>query len=374
MHLTDLSIKALKAPEHGQQTYTDDTLAGFGVRVSQGGVKSFVLVYGRSRRRVTIGRFPVVGLHDARKKAKELLAERTLGKRDVAPLTFEKALASYFAVQYPEGYPKPRTKAENQRLLNRHFLAPLRHEKLTAIRTQDITRILDALVDTPSEARHAFVAIRQLLNWLVGRGYLEVSPIAQLDTPAPSVPRDRVLTPKELRSVLRYAQTQQSAFAQIVMLLALTGQRRSEIASLKAEWIDWKAQTITLPRDVTKNKKSHTFPFETLTAKFLCGGKETGYLFPARGKDAPFNGWSKAKAAFDRGCEVTNWTLHDLRRTFATNLAALGVPVHVTEKLLNHISGTTAGIVAVYQRHAYEVEMRDAMRKWERAVSRLIAH
>jgi hypothetical protein len=76
-------------------------------------------------------------------------------------------------------------------------------------------------------------------------------------------------------------------------------------------------------------------------------------LFPARGKDTPFAGWSKGKPAFDTGCAIEPWTLHDLRRTCATNLAALGVPVHVTEKFLNHVSGTTGGIVAVYQRHTY---------------------
>lgn len=94
-------------------------------------------------------------------------------------------------------------------------------------------------------------------------------------------------------------------------------------------------------------------------------------LFPARGKDTPFAGWSKAKPDFNKGCLVPHWTLHDLRRTCATNLAALGVPVHVTEKLLNHVSGTTSGIVAVYQRHAYMDEMREAIEAWEKRVKLL---
>ena len=88
-------------------------------------------------------------------------------------------------------------------------------------------------------------------------------------------------------------------------------------------------------------------------------------LFPARGKHTAFGGWSKGKPNFDKGCPIDHWTLHDLRRTCATNLAALGVPVHVTEKLLSHVSGTTSGIVAVYQRHAYMNEMRDAIERWE---------
>lgn len=66
------------------------------------------------------------------------------------------------------------------------------------------------------------------------------------------------------------------------------------------------------------------------------------------------------------------WTLHDLRRTFATNLAALGVAVHVTEKLLNHVSGTTGGIVTVYQRHSYMDEMRTAVDRWEKLLEPLL--
>ena len=51
-----------------------------------------------------------------------------------------------------------------------------------------------------------------------------------------------------------------------------------------------------------------------------------------------FNGWSKCKKRFDEGLDdVEPFTLHDLRRTFSSNLAMLGTPIHVTEKLLNHI-------------------------------------
>ena len=107
--------------------------------------------------------------------------------------------------------------------------------------------------------------------------------------------------------------------------------------------------------------------------------RESEYLFPAsrakaRGKlTTSFNGWSKSKETFDKGCEISPWTLHDLRRTFATNLAALGTPIHVTEKLLNHVSGTTGGLVGIYQRHAYADEMRTAMLTWEKRLSAIIA-
>ena len=197
--------------------------------------------------------------------------------------------------------------------------------------------------------------------------------------------RDRVLTSAELKLILAWAQADNSTFNRIVLLLLFTGQRRGEIASLRAEWIDFKKRTITLPPYITKNKRQHTVPFGKMAETVLKtavaetqkknGEKEGGHgpLFPARGKETPFAGWSKAKPDFDSGCPIPHWTLHDLRRTCATNLAVLGVPVHVTEKLLNHASGTTSGIVAVYQRHTYLDEMRAAIEAWEKHLRSLKA-
>ena len=96
-------------------------------------------------------------------------------------------------------------------------------------------------------------------------------------------------------------------------------------------------------------------------------------VFPARGNsDRAFSGWSKSKVAFDNLIKgkhevspVGHWTLHDLRRTFTTNLAALGTQIHVTEKLLNHVTGTVSGVAAIYNRHAYMDEMREALLTWE---------
>src|SRR5205085_2511620 len=100
----------------------------------------------------------------------------------------------------------------------------------------------------------------------------------------------------------------------------------------------------------------------------------TGFLFPARRKEErPFNGWSKCKADLDKHSGVMGWTLHDLRRTFATRLAGLAVPIQVTEKLLNHVSGTQSGIVGVYQKHSYMTEMTVAVRTFERHLEVLLS-
>ena len=93
--LIELSVKALKPPLHGQVTYWDKTLPGFNVRVSQGGSKSFTVVCGDRRERITIGRYPIISLADDRGEAKRILAERTLGKNRPRSIAFEEALKAF---------------------------------------------------------------------------------------------------------------------------------------------------------------------------------------------------------------------------------------------------------------------------------------
>src|SRR5271170_984777 len=94
MQLTDLSVRHLKT-EATQRTHFDDALQGFGVRVSPGGTKTFVLVYGPARERITIGRYGVISLADARADAKRILAERTLGARRPKHVRFDAALTEF---------------------------------------------------------------------------------------------------------------------------------------------------------------------------------------------------------------------------------------------------------------------------------------
>ena|SRR5271166_3854720 len=100
-----------------------------------------------------------------------------------------------------------------------------------------------------------------------------------------------------------------------------------------------------------------------------------GVLFPARlSTSKPFNSWSTEKAALDRrlGGTVEPWRLHDLRRYFSSTMARLGVRLEVTERLLNHVSGTQSGIAAIYNRHSYEKEMREAIEKYQDYIQKII--
>lgn len=372
MNLTDPTFRRLRVPEKGRVTYSDDAVPGFGVRVSATGAKSFVLLVGRARRRITIGKHPTITLQQARARAREILAQRVLGKDELPSVKFEDALPIFLMSHYGDHYIKPRTRDEADRVLNVYFLPKFRYRQLADIKSHEVADIIDGMRKKPSMAHHAFGVIRLFFRWAEGRRYVSHSPCAVLRPPRRGRPRERVLSQDEVQAVLAAAQANPSTFATIVELLLVTGQRRGEIANLRAEWIDWNAKAITFPGAVTKNKRQHVLPFGPHVELLLRRGHPKGYLFRGRGTETPFDGWSKCKPAFDRACPIAHWTLHDLRRTFATNLAALGVPVHVTEKLLNHISGTMGGIVAVYQRHAYAAEKRSAMLLWEGAIKQMI--
>ena len=119
------------------------------------------------------------------------------------------------------------------------------------------------------------------------------------------------------------------------------------------------------------------------------GPRDRGYVFSTTGT-TPVSGYSRAKKLLDermlktmkfiqkeRGRDpesvsINEWRLHDLRRTGATNLQALGIPIEVTEAVLNHISGTRAGVAGIYNRYKYEPEKRAALEAWDMRVRNLL--
>ncbi|MDR3495114.1 MAG: tyrosine-type recombinase/integrase [Ancalomicrobiaceae bacterium] len=374
VHLTEIAVRALK-PEPGKQFKVWDTATpGFGVLVGERS-KSWIVMHGARRALKVIGRFPDASLATARAEAKRILATGSLAHAAAHVVRFDEAFAEY--IDDLQQRSRPSTARDYKRLIARHF--DFGSTPLPEITPQRILKQLDKIKHTPSEQRYALVALKIFMTWCQRRFYLNSSPCAQLQARGAPAPRERVLTDTELATVLLEARNTPYPFGAIVELLIFTGQRRGEIAALRWEWIDDEARTITLPSSITKNKRAHTFPYGDMVAAAIATiPRFNEYVFPAardRLKEKPatiFNGWSKPKVKLDKACSIAPWTLHDLRRTFATNLAALGTPIHITEKLLNHVSGTISGVAAVYNRHAYMDEMRAAITAWERHLDGLL--
>ncbi len=276
--ITDLVVRKVVPPEKGQRTIWDKSLSNFGLRVSQGGTRSWVVQHGPTRQLTTIGRYPLISVADARTEAKRILAERTLGKTRPVSITYEEALRQFLAACDQKN--KPRTVADYRRHLNLHF--KFGRTQLSEITAQEIMRRLDRLKDTPSEQAHAFVALKVFLRWTVKHRMLDRSPLELLTVPSRRSGRERTLATEEIAAVYRAATRALYPYGTIVQLLLLTGQRRGEIAVLRWSWINQADKTITLPSSITKNGRQHTFPYGDLVDSLLKTTPGQGdLLFPA---------------------------------------------------------------------------------------------
>lgn len=366
INLTDLSVRALK-PDGKQTVYWDATLPNFGCRVSQNGTKSWIILVGNDRRRITLSRYPTVALKDARADAKLKLAQPV--KVPMSKLKFDEAKDLF--LKHCEGRTSTRTIYGYSGYFRRHFSPKLGTKRLEDLTTDDFEDILERIKDTPSEALHAFHAARTMLRWCNRRKQLSHNPLDSVEAPSRINVRERVLTNVELAKIIITARTDPTPFGPIILLCAYLGQRRSEIGKLRWEYIDQKNKTITLPASITKNRKTHHFPYtDTMQTIFNKVHSRKGYLFPGRAyrkkktddSERSFGGWARGKENFDTRCPLSHWTIHDLRRTFSSNMAALGVPQVVVEKLLNHVSGGALSPIArVYNQHSYQKEMRAAL-------------
>jgi integrase len=268
---------------------------------------------------------------------------------------------------------KPRTLSDYKRLL-KHF--PFGRQSIADVTARDILQKLAKL--PPSEKHHAFTAARRFFRYAVQQHLIDRSPMESMAPPPAGGSRERVLTADELRAVYRTARAGTTYFHRITALLALTGQRKNEIAHLEWDWIE--DGLVTLPSWLTKNKRSHTFPIGSEAQAILTElprFEGVPFVFPAERQRSErttvFNGWGKPKQRFDKECGISGWQLRDLRRTMSTYMAELHVPQLHVEKLLNHVSGGTQSPIAqVYNRYSYLEEMREAVLKWEAYLGTLL--
>ena len=130
------------------------------------------------------------------------------------------------------------------------------------------------------------------------------------------------------------------------------------------EHLDLRRKVWVIPGVHAKNGKPHLVHLSKPVLAILEAVPRTGNLvFSGDGKRV-FQGYSKAKARLDCLSGVSDWTLHDLRRTVVSGMARLGVAPHVADKILNHQSGTISGVAAVYQRHEFLKERKQALELW----------
>ena len=331
--LTDIAVRQLPSPGKGQVRYFDETTPGFGVVVGTR-TKTFFVVRGEKRQYTSLGRYPQISLATARNEAKRLLVQDVPQN---APTRLPDAVTAF--LEDCQARLRP-SSVDYYRLALRS--AP-------SIALKDATK-RNLPVTLPSEVK----SYKALFNWCMREELTDRNPFQHSKVTFNQ--RSRVLTDDEIKAVWAY---DFPPFSDILKLCILTGQRRGEVARFTSNWIA--ESEMTVPREVSKNGREHTFPFNLLTAYYL-----------KRYIGLTWNGWSKGKTRIDQYIQIAPWTLHDLRRTFSTTHARIGTPLHVTEKLLNHVSGTVSGVAAIYNRHNYLNEMRTATLTYELHIAKLV--
>ena len=388
MRLNDKVAKTLQIPDGKTELLTfDDDLPNFGLRIRSGGKRTWICQYrpGRDKqRRVTLGSVANMDAVDARREAKTLLSKVQLGldpqtekftSREKASATLS-AISDKYIATYGALHLKPRTLVEVTRSLRIHW-APLGEVPIHKLSRNAIANQLDAIAAErgPFAANRARSYLSGLFSWAFQRGYTEDNPVRFTGKPAPEASRDRVLTDRELGLVFRHAGD--GDYGDIIRLLALTGQRREEVGGMRWSEVDLEAGIWTVPADRTKNGLPHEVPLSAaaqavLTSRTRREGRDL--VFGAG--SGPFSGWSNCKSALDlrihehfkksdpNAAPLKAWRIHDLRRTVSTRMSDHGVLPHVVEAVLNHISGTRAGVAGVYNRAVYRTEKSNALDAW----------
>jgi integrase len=263
--------------------------------------------------------------------------------------------------------------------VTRHLMvhaAPLNAKPLASVGRRDIAALLADVeaASGPYARNHVRASLSAFWTWAIAEGLVEANPVAGT-VKAQAQSRDRVLSDAEIALIWRNLPV--GDFGDIVRLLLLTGQRREEIGALQWSEVNLTDGVITLPPARVKNGRSHQVPLSEPALAILAARhskREGPAVFGRDGRDS-FTNWSNTKAALDRklGPSFQDWHLHDLRRTCATGMARLGINLPVIEKVLNHTSGSFAGIVGVYQRHDFADEKREALEKWAKHIGEIVA-
>lgn len=412
MKLTMRLIEALVCPAGSKdKLYFDDEQKGLAVRVTAGGSRTYLAQYTYlgTKRRVPLGSTAAISLKAAREATAAIMGAVAAGRDPAAErkeaaetqkekeqkdsLTLEKLIQDWQALGLAgnkEGY---RDHATTE--LRRGFKSFLGKPAADLTRAQVLKVYEDGVkAGKATTARNWVKYGRACFSWAVKRGQLEANPFR--DQPLqPTASRERVLTDGELVEIWNAADST-TAFGGIVRTLLLTGQRRDEVAGMVWDELATDLSIWTLPGERVKNSNTHIVPLSPAVQDLIKqqhrrvrADGETDYVFG--GRTGQFSGWSRCKERLDatilenrqieaakRGDDpalvkpIPGWVLHDLRRTVATGLQRLGVRLEVTEAVLNHVSGSKAGIVGVYQRHDWATEKREALNGWANHVSSLV--
>lgn len=343
----------------------------------------------KSAQRMTIGRWPAVGVAEARQLARDILlavercddpAAEKRDQRQQTDLRFE-TIAAEFMKRVIK--PRQRRWQLTQGLLDNKLTSAWKGRDVNSIKKHDVLKVLDREMDAGHHrtANQTFQLIKRFFQWVAEHDYIQADPTAGISRPAKERSRDRVVSDDELVSIFKACEELGYPFGPFVQLLGLLGQRRSELAKARWQDVDLDRRLWTIPKELIKSGREHQVPLSVEAAAILNKLPRidgAALIFPAtktRIKDdveRPISGFSKVKRRLDKLAAVDSWTFHDLRRTTASGMARLGFAPHVLAAVLNHDQQSVQGVTVIYNRTRYGKEKAEALALWSQHVAKLI--
>ena len=394
--LTAKTIEALKPdPNGGAYRVPDLRCKGLGLRVAADGGKTWDLAYrikGKGVRRPSLGRFEDVGLEAARRRANELTSAARLGRDLIAN---EKAARdqheqSYTVERLINEYVRRRvvgrlrTAGEIERMLKR-ALAPMMTRKASDIERRELRKLLDAVADQGFEraAGKQRQAIGTMLKWAVSQDIIKTNPAEGLSSYSLGKPRNRVLSEDEIRLLWRWLDDSRNistGVGAIMKLQLCLGARVGEISGMRVREFakDHKGRLLwTLPAERSKNRKARVTPILGLAAEIISARTSDDMLFPSETGDCHTNG-SVAQQLRIRSIKLPtdHFKTHDLRRTVATLMTKLGLPLELVAMVVGHTTGGTTGAQTLVRHYVHDdfIDRKaTALAAWDRRLRSILA-
>jgi integrase len=392
--LTARAVETMKprrdaAGEAIRAEYPDAACPGLYLVVQPSGTRSWALRYRRPNgktAKLTLGDAGSVTLAAARHAASAARlqlergadpAPKRLPATAYAPEGGEAVEAAFgsFLELHARRKTRPSTAWATERVFNRNVLPAWRGRSIHDIKRRDVIDLVEQIAaDRPYLANRTLATLSKFYNWLIARAVVKMSPVTGVERPHKEKARTRTLNDDELRQLWKACN---GPFGDALKVLVLTGARRNEVSQMRWSEIDEKRRLWVLPASRSKNHHEHTVPLSSQAWTLIQAQRRflgCDFVFTADGR-RPVTGWDKAKSRIGAkaGIAEDSWRLHDLRRTCASGMQRLGVPVPVIEKALNHLSGTFRGIVGTYQQHDYADEIRVALQRWGDHVEQMVS-
>jgi integrase len=380
--MTKLTAKSIEnwKPQATRQEIPDAAARGLYLIVQPSGVKSFAIRGRHGGKTFKLSLTRGTSLAEARQQAADAYAALDKGHNPVATRKAAKAKVRAAAAdtvravceEYMRREGKDlRTARDRERSLQNHVYPAIGDRPVALLSRLEIVRLLENIGDDQGKERAAGLVYRYLnkiFNWYAVRNDEFKSPMVKgMYSRGAAKSRDRILTDDELRKIWTTAESSDSTFAVYVRFLLLTCARRTEASALT--WNEIDGDNWILPARRNKTGMELVRPLSKKARDLLAKLPRTDspYVFNVNGR--PFNSFAYGKAGFDRDCGVTDWHLHDARRTGRTLLSRAGVSADHAERCLGHVIG---GVRGVYDRHEFLAEKKSAFEALARMINQIV--